>query len=238
VFSLAPGGFAIGNLAEVMQAQAGKYTINTTEEGVVEVSGDFVADDAIELGVSLHDILTAETVSGGTVNYAGVDETSVSTAAGWVAHLHVIAYSGYTSAVIKIQDSADNVSFADLSGGAFSSVTAVVAQRLDGGVAATVRRYMRATITTVGSGSITFAVVFSRRGSAYGAGGTYRGLYELFANTATQTFEYGPEGGTAGKVKYTGESRMQKLDVTLNEDQTIEISADLVTDDVVTRTTF
>lgn len=71
--------------------------------------------------------------------------------------LHVFAFTG-TTCTIKIQDSADNVSFADLAGASFTAVTAApTAQRLATGRAATTRRYLR-VVTSGTFSSITFAV--------------------------------------------------------------------------------
>lgn len=92
------------------------------------------------------------------------DDTTVSTAFGWQAYLHAFAFTG-TDATVKIQDSADNSSFADLSGAAFTQITSGTpqAQRLAGGSTATVRRYLRvSTVTTGGFSSLTFAVTFVR----------------------------------------------------------------------------
>lgn len=71
-------------------------------------------------------------------------------------YLHVFAFTG-TSCTVTIQDSADNVSFTNLTGGAFNAVSAVGAQRLATGRAATTRRYLRA-VTSGTFTSITFAV--------------------------------------------------------------------------------
>ncbi|WP_433893036.1 hypothetical protein [Streptomyces sp. CA-111067] len=69
---------------------------------------------------------------------------------GLQAYLQVGAFTG-TDATVKVQDSADNVTFADLAGGAFTTITAGrQAQRIQTGRTATVRRYLRAVTTTTG----------------------------------------------------------------------------------------
>lgn len=92
-------------------------------------------------------------------NSAGVDFQTYGAPAnfGGQFYLHVFAFAG-TSCTIKVQDSADNVTFADLAGAAFTAVTAApTAQRLATGRAATTRRYLR--VATSGTfTSITFAV--------------------------------------------------------------------------------
>lgn len=87
-------------------------------------------------------------------------DTGGSLAFGAQAYLQVMAFSG-TDATVKIQDSADNSSFADVSGLAFTQVTAgPFTQRIAIANTATIRRYVRAvTVTTGGVTSVTFAVV-------------------------------------------------------------------------------
>lgn len=95
-------------------------------------------------------------------NGTGVDQTTVSTAFGWQAYLHVTALTG-TNVVITLQDSADNATFANLTGGAFTSVTAAPGfQRLTApGSTDTVRRYVRIVSSGTFS-SATFLVQFVR----------------------------------------------------------------------------
>jgi hypothetical protein len=83
-----------------------------------------------------------------------------STAFGWQAYLHVFGVTG-TSVTATIQDSADNVTFAGLTGGGFTAATTTGAQRIAGAGNATVRRYLR--IATTGTFSAaTFAINFVR----------------------------------------------------------------------------
>lgn len=112
----------------------------------------------LEWGNSLTAGKQVDTVAG---NGTGVDLTTVSLAFGWQAYLQVFALTG-TNVIITLQDSADNVSFANLTGAAFTSVTAAPAwQRLEGGRTATTRRYYRVVSSGTFS-SATFAVAFVR----------------------------------------------------------------------------
>lgn len=87
-----------------------------------------------------------------------------STAFGWQAELHVFAFTG-TSVTVTIQDSADNSSFSNLTGGAFTAATAIGSQRLEGGRTATVRRYLK--VNTTGTFTVaTIGVNFVRNTSA------------------------------------------------------------------------
>lgn len=120
----------------------------------------------LEWGYQLTPGIRADTTA---TNGTGVDMTYdavVSWAFGWQAYLQVFSFTG-TSVTIQLQDSADNVSFANLgSGGAFTAVTAVGAQRLQApGATDTVRRYAR-VITSGTFSQCSFAVQFVRNISA------------------------------------------------------------------------
>lgn len=85
-------------------------------------------------------------------NGAAVD-AGASSAFGLAAFLHVIAFTG-TSVTIKLQESSDNGgadAWADVTGGAFTLVTAVGKQRIQTGLTLTVERYLR----VVTSGTFT-----------------------------------------------------------------------------------
>jgi hypothetical protein len=79
------------------------------------------------------------------------------------AYLQVFAFTG-TDVTIKVQDSADNVTFADVAGMSFTAVTSGPGvQRIATASNATVRRYLRAVTTTSGGlTSATFAVAVAR----------------------------------------------------------------------------
>lgn len=85
------------------------------------------------------------------------------TTGGAQAYLQVTAFTG-TDVTVKIQDSADNSSFADVTGLTFTQTTAAQTfQRIATANTATIRRYVRAiTITSGGFTSATFAVTFVR----------------------------------------------------------------------------
>lgn len=93
-------------------------------------------------------------------NGTGVDFTAVSTAFGWSAYLHVFAITG-TSVTVKIQDSADNSTFTDLTSASFPAASAIGSARMHGSATATVRRYLR-VVTSGTFTSATFAVLFCR----------------------------------------------------------------------------
>ncbi|MGW3025869.1 hypothetical protein [Streptomyces sp. NPDC001221] len=79
------------------------------------------------------------------------------------AYLQVFSFTG-TDITVKVQDSADNVSFADVPGLTFTAVTSAPGvQRIATASNQTVRRYLRAVTTTSGGfTSCTFAVAAIR----------------------------------------------------------------------------
>ena len=107
-----------------------------------------------------NDTVATTPATGADLNAYG----GASTSFGWQAYLVVSAFSG-TSVTCTLRDSADNSSFANLTGGAFTAATAVGTQRLVGGASATVRRYVQ--VATSGTfSSATFTVMFVRNVSA------------------------------------------------------------------------
>lgn len=63
-------------------------------------------------------------------------------------------------------------------------------------------------------------------------------LNGLRTTTATSSFEYGPEGSTTGKVKYSGECWMTDFEVGANVNDKVSISASFQVDGVVTPGTY
>jgi hypothetical protein len=90
----------------------------------------------------------------------GID-TTASADFGGQAYLQVFDFDG-TDATVKIQDSADNATFADVTGLAFTEITAgPTSERITIANTATIRRYVRAiTETTGGFTTLSFAVNF------------------------------------------------------------------------------
>lgn len=150
----APGGLVLGTGLQMAGVWEASFGTGSQVADKVTFSLGAQTSGPTELGVSLHD-LSAETVD---TDGTGVDLTTVSTTSGASAHLHVTAYSGLTSAVITVADSANNSTFATI--GTFATVTGVTSQRLI--IAGTIRRYVRYSIDVTGTGSVTFAVAFAR----------------------------------------------------------------------------
>lgn len=78
-------------------------------------------------------------------NGASLDN-AVSTAFGLQAYLQVFSVTG-TSVTVKLQDSPDNTTFTDVTGGAFTAATAAGAQRIATANTQTIARYLRVATT-------------------------------------------------------------------------------------------
>lgn len=154
-----PEGVAIGKPAFFAVVDPTDYTIDAAVADAVGVVFTAMPDESVEMGYTIH-ALAAETVDG---NGTAVDRGTVSTPStrGLVAAIHVTAYSGLTSAAIKIQHSADNSSWADLV--AFTSVTALTQERVKVVTGTTVNRYLRVVTDVTGTGSVTFLVAAAPR---------------------------------------------------------------------------
>lgn len=152
------GGLAVGQGVSMINGILSSYEVADPVAEVVTFTADMEGHDGGGTGVSLHD-LTAETATG---NGTGVDAgaRTVTTSAGGVGHLHVTAVAGTTPSItVKIQDSADGTTFADIL--TFTAATARTSERKT--MTGTVRRHIRVIWTITGtSPSFTFTVAFVR----------------------------------------------------------------------------
>jgi hypothetical protein len=159
-------GTTLGNPAASLLALQLNYDGKRANDGAYTFTCEAQANGyGADWGVQLTPGMRTDTAA---TNGTSVDQTTVSTAFGWQAYLHLNAFTG-TDVTIKIQDSADNSTFADLASGAFTPITTTTpqAQRLAVGGTAVVRRYVRvSTVTTGGFTSATFSVMFVRNTAA------------------------------------------------------------------------
>lgn len=157
-----PDGTAIGKPSMFAVCDPTDHAIDAAVADAVGYTFAAQADESVELGWVLH-ALSAETADG---NGTTVDRgTSLSIVAGspvaystqgLVAAINVTAYSGLTSAAIKIQHSTDASSWSDLV--SFASVTAVGWERVSVATGTTINRYLRVVTDVTGTGSVTFLV--------------------------------------------------------------------------------
>lgn len=153
-------GRSIGSPGACINGKQATYDGSREASGAYRLPTQILANSyGLEWGRQLTAGLRTDTTA---TNGASLDQTTVSTLFGWQAYLQVTAFSG-TNVTVVIEDSADDVSFAALSGASFTAVSSAPAwQRLESASrTATVRRYVRA-VTTGTFTSATFAVVFVR----------------------------------------------------------------------------
>lgn len=154
-------GTALGSPAACLVGKQIDYAPTRGQDGALTIA---VQAQANGYGLEWGNLLTAglRTDTAATAG-TGIDLVTVSTAFGAQAYLHVTAFTG-TDATVKVQDSADNITFADVTGLTFTQVTTgPTIQRIATASGATVRRYLRATtVTTGGFSALTFGVVVVR----------------------------------------------------------------------------
>jgi hypothetical protein len=151
-------GTTLGGPVAAMVAKQLNYDPTRDADGKLTIA---VTAEANGYGLEWGQSLTAgkRTDTAATLG-TGID-TVASAAFGGQAYLQIFSFTG-TDVTVKIQDSADNVTFADVTSFAFAQNTSTLpsAQRIAIGNTATLRRYIRATtVTTGGFTSCTFAVM-------------------------------------------------------------------------------
>ena len=157
-FTAMIGGDTLGNPARVANLLQTAYTIGANVNDAAKVTARGKANGGVLRAFVLH-ANGAETATDFEV---GVDWGAASTtSSGFAATLHVFAISGGITFTPKIADSADDVTYADVTGGGFTAVTAVGSQYLEG--TASVRRYTRAAWTITGTGSVTFGIALAKK---------------------------------------------------------------------------
>lgn len=153
-------GAAIGNAAASCVAKQIGYDGTRAADGQLTHTVNAQANGyGCEWGLQLTAGKRTDTAA---TNGTSVDYGAVSTAFGLQAYLHVFSFTG-TSVTVKLQDSADNSSFSDITSAAFTAATGVTSERI--AVTGTVRRYVRAVTTGTFSNAV-FAVQFSRNETA------------------------------------------------------------------------
>jgi hypothetical protein len=159
VVIVTPQGHVNGRRAVAMQADNTSYEISGAIGDLVMASAEFQSNKGVDSGVVLS--------SGGEVTSTGngtsVDNTLASTNGG-VAFLSVPVNTRNGTIAVKVQHSADNSTFADLT--TFTTVTSAQKTfgRVEVATGTTVNRYLRVNYTVAGStGSATPVVVFTRR---------------------------------------------------------------------------
>lgn len=148
-------GTTLGRPVFSMTAKQIGYDPNRADDGSLTMA---VTAEANSFGAEWGRSLTA----GVRTDTAATDGASLdglaSTAFGLQAYVHVFAFTG-TDATITVEDSADDLTFAPVTGGAFTQVTGVTSERIQTARNLSVARYLRvSTSTTGGFTNLAFAV--------------------------------------------------------------------------------
>lgn len=153
-------GTAIGNPAASIVSKQINYEGTRGQDASYTHAVDVQAN---EFGLEWGEQLTAgKRTDTAATNGASIDFGAVSTTFGATAYLHMLAVTG-TSVTVTIEDSADNVSFAAVTGLAFTAVLggATNKERITTSTTATIRRYVRA-VTSGTFSNAQFYVNFIR----------------------------------------------------------------------------
>lgn len=160
VLTYCPGGSAtVGDRARLVSATATTYSESSPVGDIVAFGWDVMSEDTTGLGWVQHPMGEDTNTTTGS-SYDGLAATTT----GWHAHLHVTAVDG-GSWVVKLEDSANDSAWSDVSGGSFTAATGATQQRLESAAGATLRRYVRYTATRTGGSAgdgITFALAIAR----------------------------------------------------------------------------
>lgn len=153
--SVAPAGYALGNQVWIAEAKLSQLGHEARTRQAVAFTLGMMTEGRPDLGVSLHDVLAAETSADSETSHDG----AASSANGGAGILHCSAFTG-TDITVKVQHSANNSTWADLL--TFTQLTATGSEHAEVAASTTVNRYLRATWTGTFD-SATFAVAFARR---------------------------------------------------------------------------
>lgn len=155
-------GTTLGSPVASLIAKQLNYDMSRADDGklTIKVNGD-ANGYGIEWGVGLTAGIRTDTAA--TLG-TGVDLGTGPLSFGGQAYLQVFGFTG-TDVTVKIQDSADNATFADVASFAFTQITSTArqTQRIALTNTSTIRRYVRATtVTTGGFSNLQFAVSVTR----------------------------------------------------------------------------
>lgn len=149
-------GTTLGDPAASLVGKQANYDPQRGDDGMLTFS---VSAQANGYGIEWGSQLTAGVRTDTAATLGTSIDTVASASFGGQAYLQVFAFTG-TDATVKIQDSADNSTFADVTSFAFTQITSgPTSERIALANTATIRRYVRvSTVTTGGFTSLKFAV--------------------------------------------------------------------------------
>lgn len=151
-------GAGAGNESFCMTGKQIDYNPTRGDDGALTFA---VSADANAYGADWALQLTAGKVTHASGASTASIDTTASLAFGWQAYLQVFSV-GSGTAVVTIEDSADNAAWTTLSGGVFTGATARTFERLQSSSdTATVRRYLRVTTSGVFT-NLVFCVAINK----------------------------------------------------------------------------
>lgn len=155
-------GTTLGNPAAGLVGKQVNYDLTRADDGSLTMDCQLMANGfGLDWGRSLTAGVRSDTAA---TNGSSID-TTASVSFGAQAFLQVFSFTG-TSVSISIEDSADNASFAAVTGLTFATVTSAPAvERLETGRTAAIRRYIR-VVTTGTFSQCSFAVVICKNAVA------------------------------------------------------------------------
>jgi hypothetical protein len=145
-----PGGTTAGNPGYGMKVLRSSYGASTSITQEVNFAYAGQATEGEERITSIADA-TALTADGSSPSY----DTTTGGADGGVLYFNVSQITSAGDLTVKLQDSADDIAWADVAGSSIADVNAIGAQRI--AVTGVIRRYVKITIGAMGGGeTITF----------------------------------------------------------------------------------
>ena len=163
IITVGSEGAAIGRRAQLVNTDETSYEIKTAVADMVTISAQAQASGTVG-GLDGGVLLAAQQSVTATVNNTSVDN-SASSLNGGVGHLHVTANTRNGAATIKIQHSANNSTWADLTVFTATTSSTTTSERVEVAAGTTVNRYLRAIVSAFAgsSGTATITVGFARR---------------------------------------------------------------------------
>ena len=163
IITVGSEGAAIGRRAKLVNTDETSYEISSAVADMVSISAEAQASGTVG-GLDGGVLLAAQQSVTATVNNTSVDN-SASSLNGGVGHLHVTANTRNGAATIKIQHSANNSTWADLTVFTATTSSTTTSERIEVAAGTTVNRYLRAIVSAFAgsSGSATITVGFARR---------------------------------------------------------------------------
>jgi hypothetical protein len=156
-FTVLPEGATAGARSVIANGQLTSYDVTSPVADVVSISAEIQADGGLFSGFALNGL----TDTGTSASLTGIN-TGGSSSGGGLFNLHVVANTRDGAATVKVQHSADNVTWVDLV--TFSGISASVKDGESITSTGTVNQYLRAAHSLAGSsGSITYHVSAARR---------------------------------------------------------------------------